>query len=172
LEKDKIEVEAVYLGDNGLGETPEGKELLKTQTDTQLALQQIAQYKQQQQAETERANQVKAMAQADLQKEIQASVAAIQVSSNKAEAAINEARGKAAAYEQQIKALGGYENLIKMELGKAAIEKVVGTWKGEVPHMVITGGNGGSGLEGLISAFVAQQLKDPQPITKAVAAVK
>jgi hypothetical protein len=168
LEKDKIEVEAVYLADIGVGDTAEGKELLKTQTDTQLALQQIAQYKQQQAAEMERANQVKAREQADLQKQIQASVAEITVSSNKAEAAINEARGKAAAYEQQIKALGGFDNLVKMELGKAAIEKIGGQWKGDVPSMVISGGSAGGGsLTDVMTGVFAQQLKAANtPATK------
>ncbi len=173
MEKDKIGVEAVYLADILLGSTPEGKELLKTQTDKQIALQQIEQYKQQQLAENERANQVKAKALADLQQDLQASVIAINVASNKADAATSEARGKASAYEQQIKALGGVDNLVKLELGKLAIEKIVGTWKGEVPHILINGGgNGGSALEGLVSTFLAQQIKEPQAVKATPAVTK
>jgi len=158
MEKDKVGVEALYLADIGLDKTPEGKQLLDTQTKKQIALQEIEQYKQMQLAETERANQEKAKALADLQKEIQESAIGIQVASNKADSATFEAKGKASAYDQQIKVLGGVDNLVKLELGKMAIETLAKAWKGEVPSTVISGG-GENGLSSIMSGVFAQQLK-------------
>jgi regulator of protease activity HflC (stomatin/prohibitin superfamily) len=156
MAKDKIEVEAVYLADIRLDATPEGQALLKTQTDKQIADQQQQMYQQQVKAETERAQQVKAMAAADQQKRIQESLASIEYEKNNAEAAKNKAVGEAAAYEAKVKALGGVENFTKLEIAKLCTEAFGKGWKGLLPEVLVTGG----GTEGsnLLSAFFAQQL--------------
>ena len=181
MAKDKIETEGFFLNDIGLNRTPEGQQLLKTQTDTELALQQQAQYQQQVKAEDQRALQVKAKTAADQQEKIQASLAGIEVEKNGAEAAKNKAMGDAAqslVYEAKVKAIGGAENFIKLEVAKMVVDKL-GTalteWKPVLPNTVVIGGGGGSGLDGIMSgvmANLAETLNKPRQAATAPAVAK
>lgn len=155
MTKCKIDVEAVYLASIHLDISAEGKKLMSTQTDKELAVQQQQMYKQQVLAENERSKQVEAQEAANQKKGIQASQAAIEIEKNNADAAKNKAMGEAAAYEQKVKALGGVENFTKLEIAKMMTEAFGRAWKGDVPHILVSGG-GGSGE--LLSAFFAQQL--------------
>jgi hypothetical protein len=181
MAKDKIETEGFFLNDIGLNRTPEGQQLLKTQTDTELALQQQAQYQQQVKAEDQRALQVKAKTAADQQEKIQASLAGIEVEKNGAEAAKNKAQGLAAeslVYEAKVKAIGGAENFIKLEVAKMVVDKLGAAlieWKPVLPTTVVMGGGSGSGsgLDGLITgmlANLADTMKKPVPVPVAVPA--
>lgn len=154
MAKAKIDVEAVYLANIHLDISPEGKKLMSTQTDKEIAVQQQQMYKQQVLAENERSKQVEAQEAANQKKGIQASQAAIEIEKNNAEAAKNKATGEAAAYEQKVKALGGVENFTKLEIAKMMTEAFGKTWKGDVPHILVSGGGSGE----LLSAFFAQQL--------------
>ena len=162
MAKDKIDVEAVYLADIRLDATPEGQALLKTQTDKQIADQQQAMYQQQVKAENERANQVKARAAADMQDQIQKSLAGITVAEQDATAAKKKAEGDAAqsvVYEAKVKALGGVENFTKLEIAKMAFESLGKTWKGDVPSQVIVGGGGSGSLTDVMTGLFAKQLQ-------------
>jgi len=161
MAKDKIETEGFFLNDIGLNRTPEGQQLLKTQTDTELALQQQAQYQQQVKAEEQRALQVKAKTAADQQEKIQVSLAGIESEKNNAEAAKNKAMGDAAqslVYEAKVKALGGVDNFTKLELAKIWAEALGKAWKGELPSTMFMGSQGGT-LDSVMTGVFAQQLK-------------
>lgn len=160
--RDKVKTEQVYLADIRLDSTAEGKLLLSTQTDKELALQQQAQYKEQVLAEDQRALRVKAGEAADQQKKIQASLASIEVEKNNADAAKKKAEGDAAqslVYEAKVKALGGVENFTKLEIAKMAFESLGKTWKGDVPSQVIIGGGGSGSLTDVMTGVFANQLK-------------
>jgi hypothetical protein len=165
LLKDKVETEGFFLADIGLNRTPEGQQLLKTQTDTEIALQQQAQYKEQVKAEDQRAQKVKAQEAADQQKNIQESLAKITVEDNNARAAENKARGDAAqslVYEAKVKALGGTENFTRLEVTKMWAEALGRTWKGDLPHTMFVGGQGGT-LDSVMTAVFSQQLQGANP---------
>jgi uncharacterized protein YeaC (DUF1315 family) len=169
MAKDKIETEGFFLADIGLGKTPEGLALLKTQTDTEIALQQQTMYKQQVSAEEQRALQVKAAAAADQQKRIQESLAGIEYEKNGAEAARNKATGEAAqslVYEAKVKAMGGVENFTKLEIAKMWAEAIGRAWKGELPSTMFVGGQGGGSLNDVMTAVFSQQIQKPVPVTK------
>jgi hypothetical protein len=155
--KDKIDTEGLYLADIGLKRTPEGEQLLKTQTDKEIAMQQQAQYQEQVKAEDQRALKVKAEEAANQQKRIQESLANIEFEKNGAEAAKNRASGEAAAYEAKVKALGGVENFTKLEIAKMVMEAIAKTWKGELPASVILGGGGS--LNDVMTGVFAKQLQ-------------
>lgn len=159
MKKDMIDTEGLYLADIGLNRTEEGKQLLKTQTDKEIALQQQAQYQEQVKAEEQRALKVKAEEAANQQKRIQESLANIEFEKNGADAAKNKAIGEASAYEAKVKALGGVENFTKLEIAKMTVEAVGKTWKGEVPSTVIMGGGSGGSLDSVMTGVFAQQLK-------------
>ena len=168
MEKDKIEVEAVYLADIRLDSSDEGKSLLKTQTDMELALQQQMMYKEQVRAEEENGKQIEAATKALQNKDIQESLAKVEIAKNEAEAAKNKATGDAAAYESKKKALTGegVENLIKLEIAKLVMDNLGKTWNGNVPNIVQLGGNPTDSL----NAYFAQQLD--KAIPAAVVAAK
>ena len=177
MAKDKIEVEGFFLANINLGATPEGTALLKTQTDKELAVQQQEMYQNQVTAETERGKQVEAAAKADMQKEIQKSLAGIEVAKNEAEAAKKKAEGEAAqslVYEAKIKAFGGTEAFTRLEITKLLVEKlaaVVPDLKpGVFPQVFVSGGSGGDGsaLTGLTTSLLAQM----QAVSKATPVVE
>jgi len=155
--KDHIETEGFFLSDIGLNRTSEGQQLLKTQTDTELALQQQAQYKEQVKAEEQRASKVKAEEAANQQKRIQESLAGIEFDKNGAEAAKARATGEAAVYAAKVAALGGVDNFVKLEIAKLAVDALGKTWKGEVPGIVITGG--GDGGSSMLTTWLAQTVQ-------------
>ncbi len=105
----KIEVDKVYVADIGLDRTEEGKALLKTQTDKQLAKQQIDTFQEQKQAEDQRALMVRANELANQESKLAAAEAQKRISLDEGEAAANRAKGDAAAYAEKIKAVGGFE---------------------------------------------------------------
>ena len=163
MERDKVKTEQVYLADIRLDATPEGKKLLTTQTDKEIAVQEQTQYKEQVLAENERANRVKAAEAADQQKSIQESLARITVEQNLADAAKNKAQGDAAqslVYDAKVKALGGVENFTRLEIAKMAFESLGKTWKGELPAQVIIGGSSSGSLTDVMTGVFANQLKD------------
>jgi len=166
MKKDKIDTEGLYLADIGLNRTPEGQQLLKTQTDTEIALQQQAQYKEQVKAEDQRALKVKAEEAANQQRRIQESLANIEFERNGADAAKNKAIGEAAAYEAKVKALGGVENFTRLEIAKMLMDALAKTWKGELPATVILGGGNGGSLNDVMTGVFAQQLQSAKPVTK------
>lgn len=107
----KVDVDKVYVADIRLDDTEEGKALLKTQTDRELAQQQQETYVQQVEAEKKRAEQVAAAEEATRKKDIAAAEAldlAAEYQANAAEkkadgearAAIKSAEGQAAAVER------------------------------------------------------------------------
>ena len=163
MARDKVKTEQVYLADIRLDATAEGKKLLTTQTDKEIAVQEQTQYKEQVLAENERANRVKAAEAADQQKAIQESLAQIAVEQNRAEAAKNRAQGEAAqslVYEAKVKALGGVENFTRLEIAKMAFENLGKNWKGELPGQLIIGGGGSSSLTEVMTGVFANQLKE------------
>ena len=111
MEEYKVDVDKVYVADIRLDDTDEGKALLKTQTDRELAGQQQETYTRQVEAEKKRAEQVAAEEEATRKKDIAAAEAldlAAEYQANAAEkkadgearAAIKAAEGQAAAVER------------------------------------------------------------------------
>lgn len=152
MAKDQLVPEGFWLADIKIDASEEGKALLKTQTDKQLAEKQSAMYESQVAAETKRGEQVKAMAMADMQKQIQESLAKILVASNAMAATEMENKGKATeslVYEAKVKAMGGTDAMTKLELMKMMIEtapKLGETIRGiQLPQVVVLGAAGKDG---------------------------
>ena len=160
MEEFKVDVDRVYIAAIGLDKTPEGAELLKTQTDKELAVQQEDTYKQQEQAQLQRASMVKATEDADQEKLKAAAAAKVIIAKSEAESKENLAKGEAAAYREKIEAFGGVNEYIRALM----IEKLVEA----IPDMtlpqtlVIGGGSGGSSNEALLTPLLTEMLKDAQ----------
>jgi hypothetical protein len=164
MAKDRLEVEGFYLADIGLSRTAAGKELLKTQTDKEIAMQQQDMYMKQVLAANERGKQVEAEEKANQQKGIQASQAGIKIAEQDAEAAKRRAEGDAAqalVYKAKIDALGGPEAFTKFEVTKMIVEKMadaLSTWKPALPQTVVMGQGGGANgsVDGILAGILGQ----------------
>ncbi|MFA5080906.1 MAG: SPFH domain-containing protein [Candidatus Paceibacterota bacterium] len=162
-------------------------ELLKTQTDKQIALQRKEQYKEQASAEQERIDVESKKAQADMQPSVMTSQLKIDIASNEAEAArkraagtrdaaIEEAKGDAFknrevgkaiadAYQAQAEVIGP-QNLANVQI----MERVANGNVQIVPHINVSGIEGSGGLGALFatifSANQAEQLDHSKEIVK------
>ena len=134
----RVTTDGVFIGENGLTDTPEGRALMATQTDKEVALQEKATFQEQKLAQEERAKMVKAEEDANQEKNMAVARAQVVISDQEAQAKINLARGEAAAYAEKVKALGGEANFINLEMFKMTMDK----WQGGLPNMLMMGGTG------------------------------
>ncbi|MBT7349636.1 hypothetical protein HN803_02470 [candidate division WWE3 bacterium] len=162
----KIDVDKVYIADIGLKDTPEGKALLETQTNKELALQQKEMYKEQVLAAAEEAKQIEAAEQAVQKKNIVESAAQIEIEKNKALARAATAVGEAEYNAKVIESLGGVDNYVLLE----CVDKFSTAWQlggSNVPSVISVGG----GSSGMLQSFIATMLRDavkpaPAPVKK------
>jgi uncharacterized membrane protein YqiK len=159
MEVYKIDVDKVYVADIGLDKTPEGKDLLKTQTDRELASQQQVTYQEQEKAEIERAKMVKAEEDAEQEKLKAEAAAKVDIAKSEAEAKKEMAKGEAAAYEEKINAFGGVNEYLKAliveELTKAAPQL-------KLPEILVIGGGQGA-LNNALLAPVLSNMAQKAP---------
>ena len=136
-----VTVHAVRIADIGLDETPEGKELLKTQTDQQIAKQQVLAYQEQKIAAESQELTVAAQAKAEAQTELVKSQIKIQSEENIGLATQRRAAGEAAAALAKIEAYGGIDNYMRLEMLKLGTS----AWSSggsNVPNVLVIGTEG------------------------------
>lgn len=131
----EVDVIAVRIADIGLDSTPEGKELLKTQTDQELAKQQIKAYNEQKMAAEAEKLKVEAETAAARQEELTASKIQIEAKENEGLAEAKKAVGEAEAISKKIEAYGGYTQFLMAE----AINAFGSNWNGEFPDVLVVG---------------------------------
>jgi regulator of protease activity HflC (stomatin/prohibitin superfamily) len=136
----RVTTDGVFIGENGLTDTQEGKSLMATQTDKEVALQEKATFQEQKLAQEERAKMVKAEEDANQEKNKAIARAKVDIAEQEAQAEIKMAEGRAQAYLKKLEALGGVDNFVKLEMLKMSMEK----WQGTVPNILLMGGSGGS----------------------------
>lgn len=171
----KITTDGVSIADIGLDETEQGRRLLQTQTDREVAQQEKETYERQREAQLKRAEMEKAREDANQEKNKAAAAALVTIREREAEARIKEAHGEAEAirmkieaegranaeaYKQKITAIGGADNWLALEMFSRAAER----WSGSVPGIVVAGGSGGDSGDGggLFKAWLAQMLRQNQ----------
>jgi len=166
MEEFKIDVDRVYVAQIGLGDTPEGKELMKTQTDKELAVQQEETFKQQEKAELQRASMVKATEEADQEKMKAEAAAKVDIAKSEADAMENLAKGAAAAYKEKIEAFGGVNEYLKALMVEKLAEALP---QMELPDILVLGGGGMDQLNSTLLAPVlanmakAEDEDEPEP---------
>lgn len=154
LSQFKVGVDNVFIANIGLSHTPAGQKLLETQTEKEIADQQKTMYQKQQEAETSRSDVVRAKTSADQQEQMVQSEIAIKVAKNQADAKANLAVGDAAYAREQVAALGGSENYIRIQtINKLA--EVLPSLK--LPEQLIIGG----GADGLNTAVLSKLFAQP-----------
>lgn len=137
LKNYRVDVDGIYIADIGLSSTEQGKELLKTQTDREVARQEQETWLLKKAAAESRAQSVRADTQASQEKQQVEAEVAIKVAHSKAEATIAEAEGEAKAATMKIEALGGQRNYLLMQAVEMLSKQIV---PGALPHTVVIGG--------------------------------
>jgi regulator of protease activity HflC (stomatin/prohibitin superfamily) len=166
LQEYRVDVDGVYIADIGLQSTPEGQELLKTQTDREVAKQEQATWLEKKAAAESRAQSVRADTAATQEaKQVEAEVA-IKVAESKAAAEVAMAEGEAQAAALRIEALGGQRNYLLLKMVETAADTVSQKWSGNVPSVVILGE--GANLDtAVLSKLIEEQVKEesaPAPV--------
>lgn len=158
----------VFIDAVGLDETQQGKALLETLTNKQIAQEQKTMYVQQQEAEKERKALIDAQTQSEKQADIAASLIEIQVKDNNAKARAKEAQGEAdairimgeanrEAYAAMVQALGT-DSVALIELFKIIADKNIKI----TPDVMVGGSQGSSGaFEALAGTILAREAKMP-----------
>ena len=136
LKQFRVTSDGVFIGENGLTDTKEGRKLMSTQTDKEVALQEKETFQEQRLAEIERAKMVKAQEDANQEKNKAIASAQVDIAKQEAQAEIERALGKATAYQKKLDALGGVDNFVKLEMLKLSMDK----WEGKLPNILLIGG--------------------------------
>lgn len=162
---DHLMLSEVFIDDVGLNDTEQGRALLETLTNKQIALEQKQMYEQQRLAEEERKMFIEAQTLSDRQKEIVASRVDIDVKDNQAKARAKEAQGEAEYIRligeakrdafQNISTAIGPDNTARMEVIRLLAEGKINI----TPHVMVTGSTGASSgtLEALAGTILGQQ---------------
>jgi regulator of protease activity HflC (stomatin/prohibitin superfamily) len=152
----RVITDGVYVAGIGIRDTEEGKKLLTTQTDKEVAKQEAETYKEQQKAEIERAQMVKSKEDAN-QEELKAKARAkVDIAEQEAQAEVVLAEGRAQAYMKKVEALGGVDNFVKLEMLRLSIER----WDGTVPQILLIGGGEASSSEAVNSLIMKKLQKE------------
>ena len=126
--------------------------------DKELAVREQETYKEQVKAEEERAKKVKAEEAANQESDKQIAAAQEDIEASRALAKIEKAKGDAAYNKEQVAALGGVENYVRLEVAKILAEVLPGV---KLPQVVVVGGGGGtSGLDALIPLMLKQAAQE------------
>lgn len=161
LKQFKVTTDGVFIGENGLTDTPEGRALMATQTDKEVALQEKSTFQEQKLAQEERAKMVKAEEDANQEKNKAVARAQVEISDQEAQAAINRAKGEASAYAEKVKALGGEANFISLEMFKMTMNK----WQGGLPNMLMMGSGSDGEQSGEAVNMMILKMLEKQGIT-------
>lgn len=135
LKDDKVQVDGIYIADIGLSSTPEGKELLKTQTDREVATQEQETWLQKKSAAESRAQSVRADTMATQEAQLVTAEVKVKVATSEAEAEVAKAKGDAEAAGLRIEALGGQQNYLMLKATELFVEK----WGGTFPEVFVMG---------------------------------
>ena len=154
LSEFRITTDGVFVADIRIGDTKAGQDLLATQTDREVAVQQQETFQEKERAQVARSAAVRAEEEANQQVEQAQARSRVIVAEEDAKALIAKADGEAAAYLKKMEALGGVDNFIQLELMKMAMER----WEGSVPRVFTVGS--GSGENPSLDALIGTMLQN------------
>jgi regulator of protease activity HflC (stomatin/prohibitin superfamily) len=178
-----ITCSGVFVGNIHLDATDAGKQLIATQTDREVAVNQQSLYAEQRKAQESRAAFVKAEEDAEQQRNLAQATYQVQVKEQEALARAAEAKGeseyqtitgegRAKAYEAMVKALGR-EQVAQLELLKLVAEGKVQI----TPQVMVVGGSGSGVNDALAGTILRQAATDltastPAPVSATAAATR
>ena len=159
--------DGVYVGNIHLDATPAGQQLLATQTDREVALNQQKLYDQQKQAEESRAKFVRAQEEAEQQRQLAAAEYKVRVEGENAKSQVARAKGeaesqiiigegRAKAYKLLVETLG-QSQVAQLELLKLVVEGKVQI----TPQVMVNGSGSGGTTDALMGTILRQAVPAP-----------
>lgn len=168
LARYRVSCDGVYVGNIHLDATPAGQQLLATQTDREVALNQQKLYDQQKQAEESRARFVRAQEEAEQQRQLAAAEYKVRVEGENAKSQVARAKGeaesqviigegRAKAYKLLVETLG-QSQVAQLELLKLVVEGKV-----QITPQVMVNGSGSAGTTDALMGTILRQSVPPAP---------
>ena len=168
LARYRVTCDGVYVGNIHLDATPAGQQLLATQTDREVAVNQQKLYDQQKQAEESRARFVRAQEEAEQQRQLAAAEYKVRVEGENAKSQVARAKGeaesqiiigegRAKAYKLLVETLG-QSQVAQLELLKLVVEGKV-----QITPQVMVNGSGSNGTTDALMGTILRQSVPPAP---------
>lgn len=168
----RVTCDGVYVGNIHLDASPAGQQLLATQTDREVAVNQQKLYDQQQQAEVARALFVRAKEEAEQQRQLAAAEYNVKVEGENAKSQVVRARGEAEsqlitgkARAESYKLL--VENLGRDQVAQLELLKLVVEGKVQITPQVMVSAPGGGAMDALAGTILRQSVVAPEPAAPA-----
>jgi uncharacterized membrane protein YqiK len=167
LARYRVTCDGVYVGNIHLDASPAGQQLLATQTDREVAVNQQKLYDQQRQAEVSRAQFVRAQEEAEQQRQLAAAEYKVRVEGENAKSQVARAKGeaesqviigegRAKAYKLLVETLG-QQQVAQLELLKLVVEGKVQI----TPQVMVSGANGNGSMDALMGTILRQNVTTP-----------
>jgi uncharacterized membrane protein YqiK len=164
----RISCDGVYVGNIHLDASPAGQQLLATQTDREVAVNQQKLYDQQKQAEESRAKFVRAQEEAEQQRQLAAAEYKVKVEGENAKSQVVRAKGeaesqviigegRAKAYKLLVETLG-QQQVAQLELLKLVVDGKV-----QITPQVMVNGSGTNGTADALMGTILRQAVPPAP---------
>ncbi|MCS6242600.1 MAG: hypothetical protein H2172_01880 [Opitutus sp.] len=169
LARYRVSCDGVYVGNIHLDANPAGQQLLATQTDREVAVNQQKLYDQQKQAEESRARLVRAQEEAEQQRQLAAAEYKVRVEGENAKSQVARAKGeaesqiiigegRAKAYKLLVETLGR-DQVAQLELLKLVVEGKVQI----TPQVMVSGASGGGAMDALAGTILRQSVTPVPP---------
>lgn len=167
LSRYRVTCDGVYVGNIHLDASPAGQQLLATQTDREVAVNQQKLYDQQKQAEVSRAQLVRAQEEAEQQRQLAAAEYKVRVEGENAKSQVARAKGeaesqviigegRAKAYKLLVETLGR-DQVAQLELLKLVVEGKVQI----TPQVMVSGQSGNGAMDALAGTILRQTVPAP-----------
>jgi regulator of protease activity HflC (stomatin/prohibitin superfamily) len=164
LARYRVSCDGVYVGNIHLDASSAGQQLLATQTDREVAVNQQKLYDQQKQAEESRARFVRAQEEAEQQRQLAAAEYKVRVEGENAKSQVARAKGeaesqviigegRAKAYKLLVETLGR-DQVAQLELLKLVVEGKVQI----TPQVMVSGANGLGTMDALAGTILRQSI--------------
>ncbi len=171
----KLKFEGAFIGAIGLDATDAGKQLLQTQTDREVALNQKQTFQQQEQTEQSRKELIRAKEEAEQQKQLVEAEYAVRTATERARAQIESAKGEAETIRITSQARKeGYE-LLAAAIGAQGVTlleslKMISEGKIKItPEVLVQGGGDATTMDALAATLLRQNRVEPAAPPKPVA---
>lgn len=162
LARYRVTCDGVYVGNIHLDASPAGQQLIATQTEREVAVNQQKLYDQQKQAEESRARFVRAQEEAEQQRQLAAAEYKVRVEGENAKSQVARAKGeaesqviigegRAKAYRLLVETLG-QSQVAQLELLKLVVEGKVQI----TPQVMVTGATGSGATDALMGTILRQ----------------
>jgi hypothetical protein len=170
----KLKFEGAFIGAIGLDATDAGKQLLQTQTDREVALNQKQTFQQQEQTEQTRKQFIRAREEADQQKQLVEAEFAVRTASERARAQVESAKGEAETIRITSQAKKESYELLAAAIGSQGVTlleslKLVSEGKIKItPEVLVQSGGDGSATDALAATLLrgAQTAETAKPAGK------